>query len=125
MFMDNIRYYKDLYVEEQEQDTILVRVPMGIETALAVFTLFFEKLRFPSYFGFNWDALYDCLTDLSWINEYTIIIVHDDIPFLNNEKERDVYVKLLLDVVVNWIGSNLHNLQIVFPEKYESLIENR
>lgn len=31
-----------------------------------VFEAFAEALGFPQWFGRNWDALEDCLTDLSW-----------------------------------------------------------
>ncbi len=26
----------------------------------------YQSCEFPAYFGFNWDALRDCLTDMSW-----------------------------------------------------------
>jgi hypothetical protein len=36
-----------------------------------------EALAFPDYFGHNLDALYDCLTDLSWLPApgYCIVLV--------------------------------------------------
>lgn len=37
-------------------------------------------LRFPPWFGHNWDALSDCLTDLSWLpaSAYVIELHHFD-----------------------------------------------
>ncbi|MFR9164902.1 MAG: barstar family protein [Dysgonomonas sp.] len=34
-------------------------------------------MRFPNYFGFNWNALLDCLRDFDWIEEKYIILIHD------------------------------------------------
>jgi RNAse (barnase) inhibitor barstar len=34
-------------------------------------------LRFPDWFGQNWDALEDCLTDLSWLDADAYVLVFD------------------------------------------------
>lgn len=37
-----------------------------------------RAFKFPDWFGHNWDALADCLTDLSWLpaSGYTVVIAH-------------------------------------------------
>lgn len=39
-----------------------------------------QALGFPEWYGHNWDALADCLTDLSWMaaDGYVIILDHSD-----------------------------------------------
>lgn len=46
----------------------------------ALLRAFAAALRFPDWFGGNWDALEDCLTDLSWIRApgYLILIEGSD-----------------------------------------------
>ena len=34
-------------------------------------------LRFPDWFGQNWDALEDCLTDLSWLDADACVLVFE------------------------------------------------
>ncbi len=74
-----------------------------------------EQLKFPDYFGYNWDALYECLTDLSWIQERHIVIVHDfklniDIESLNT------YLYLLYDANNKWKEKDEHTLEILFHQ---------
>ncbi len=36
-----------------------------------------EVMRFPDYFGYNWDALEECITDLDWCPAARYILIYD------------------------------------------------
>ncbi|GAA2995100.1 barstar family protein [Actinokineospora diospyrosa] len=50
----------------------------AIRSKRAMFTTLASALSFPDWFGHNLDALYDCLTDLSWLPEGDIKLVWTD-----------------------------------------------
>lgn len=109
-------------LSNSEKVTILV--PRNIMEKEKLFQLYSLKLNFPSYFGKNWDALYDLLTDLSWIKFKEILIIHEDIPFNNSPIEKAKYIKLLADTGENWKSNESHILIIEFPMKYETEVES-
>jgi RNAse (barnase) inhibitor barstar len=74
----------------------VVRLPRGIRSKAKLLAILADKLRFPGYFGHNWDALEECLRDLSWLDgERPIALVHPDLPFGNGSDHRLTYLDIL------------------------------
>ncbi|MFI8946941.1 barstar family protein [Streptomyces sp. NPDC053750] len=71
-----------------------------------VFTQFYEALRLPDYFGWNWNALRDCLTDLHWISAKHFLLTIDDADAVLSEstEEREILFRALNDAVKFWAG---------------------
>ncbi|MCL2598204.1 MAG: barstar family protein [Paludibacter sp.] len=90
---------------------------------------YYIKLKFPSYFGFNWDALYDCLAYMENIQQKNVIIYHNALPQLN-DNDMKIYLKILKDSSGEWIGmdwcANNHTINIYFSmqdyDKVQQLI---
>jgi len=77
---------------------------------------FSRVLLFPEYFGNNWDALNDCLCDLTWIKERGIVIVFESISHLDN-KTQEILIDILNEVVQFWnINNELHDIEIIINE---------
>ena len=61
------------------------------------------RLGFPAWIGENWDALEDCLTDLSWREGEGNVLVFEGFQFLPGDE-----VGVLIDVMVSaaefWAG---------------------
>lgn len=93
---------------------LIVRIPKGIEDKSSLLRLIAELLSFPSYFGQNWDALDECLGDLSWIKQSEICLWHDDIPLATDPNEAQRYLQVL-DRVLREPGNV--SLEVNFPEK--------
>lgn len=55
---------------------------------------FAAALSFPAWFGHNWDAMHDCLTDLSWLpaSAYRVVLSH---PTLLREREPETLASAL------------------------------
>jgi RNAse (barnase) inhibitor barstar len=61
-------------------------------------------LDFPSWFGSNWDALFDCLADLAWrpAPGYVLILEHAGELQATEPEVFDTAVAILGDAAVAW-----------------------
>lgn len=67
---------------------------------------FASALGFPEWFGANWDALEDCLTDMSWRPADGYVLVVDGIPGLEElaSDDRDTLFDILRSCARFWAG---------------------
>lgn len=99
----------------------VARIPAGIDSKTVLFRALVPALALPDYFGANWDALEECLKDLSWIEKKTVALVHEDLPALP-KKELATYFSILSDAVTDWTEGEEHALLVVFPAKAEKAL---
>jgi hypothetical protein len=99
----------------------VARIPAGIDGKTALFRALVPALALPDWFGANWDALEECLRDLSWIEKRTVALVHEDLPALP-QKELATYLSILSDSVADWKEDDEHALAVVFPAKAEKAV---
>jgi RNAse (barnase) inhibitor barstar len=61
-------------------------------------------LRFPDYFGGNWDALEECLADMEWVDAPGYLIYYDHIDPLAEEHpdQLQTFVEICRDAVASW-----------------------
>ena len=87
---------------EHRLDGDAVRSKRGMMTALA------RLLRFPDWFGHNLDALYDCLTDLSWLpaGEHVLVWKHPEVLAAADPAGYRSIREVLTDAVEGAAGSD-------------------
>lgn len=55
-----------------------------------------SSMRFPWYFGWNWAAFDECMTDLEWLRFSRLLIVIDDYDLIfQEERTRQTCINLL------------------------------
>jgi RNAse (barnase) inhibitor barstar len=63
-----------------------------------------RALAFPDYFGHNWDALEECLTDLEWLPAKGYILLFTDAAQVlpTDETEYETFLEVLCDAGEAW-----------------------
>jgi hypothetical protein len=104
-------------------DAFVARIPAGLTSAEALLQALYEHARLPGYFGFNWDALSDCLRDLHWVKCHEVVLLHTDLPKLPPDDLR-TYLDVLAECVASWVHDEQHSLKVAFPSAARFLLAN-
>jgi hypothetical protein len=99
---------------EVGQDDYVADVPAGIASTQSLLQVLYNALELPGYFGFNWDALSDCLRDFHWLKQHRIVLRHVDVPLIPTGDLR-TYLEVLSEAGASWGPGEDHSLKVVFP----------
>jgi RNAse (barnase) inhibitor barstar len=119
MIMKTFRFDNNL--ECYDGDAFIVKIDKELRTEEELLNFFYDKFQFPTYFGFNWDALWDVMNDLSWIKQHQVLLVHEMMPCMDDHN-MSIYIDLLFDLINNWKEGEIHSVDVVFPSCYRDYV---
>jgi len=78
----------------------------GVDDKGALMDRLQVALQFPEWFGRNWDALEDCLTDMSWRDDVGFVLLFDGGADLRRHRKAlfDTLVDVLKSAADYWRG---------------------
>jgi len=88
-----------------EQRFTTAAMELGSADKATVLDAFASALRFPDWFGANWDGLADCLSDLSWLEAPGYLLVlrpAPDIAARLGDEDFATLVDVLRDAADYW-----------------------
>lgn len=84
----------------EERRVRRVRFDRPLRDPEALFTWLAWRFQLPDYFGRNWDALEECLQDLSWWPEVERVeLVFDELPLAERPEELCIW-RSIVDALV-------------------------
>lgn len=83
-----------------------------IHTDKAFLKYLYKQLQFPDYFGFNYDALDECMRDFSWFPESEIIIYFKGLENLTHHPELYQKIKHSLEFSQKYWRNESNNKQV-------------
>jgi len=92
-------------------------VPPRLESKTALLEFLKEGLRFPDYFGSNWDALNDCIADVAEGAD-KFVLIHHDLPLESEPDEQRVYLEIM-----GHAAAATDRLDLVFPDDFRGRVE--
>jgi len=105
--------FKTNIIPNTDQNTFVASIRSTVKDKNELLSEISKTLLFPNYFGCNWDALNDCLCDLTWINEKKILIVFESISQLDS-KTQEVLLEILNQIVQFWnTNDDIHDIEII------------
>ncbi|TCS61794.1 barstar family protein [Varunaivibrio sulfuroxidans] len=114
--------YGNYSISANDLDSCIATLPIGLVGQEQLLYALYEVLNFPGWFGFNWNALYDCLRDFSWIEKNKIILIHKEFPKLSN-KDMKIYLDILSNSINDWRSDDKHEFKVIFPVHTRNNIE--
>jgi RNAse (barnase) inhibitor barstar len=76
----------------------------------SLFVRIAASLSFPAWFGFNWDALFDCLADLQWLDPaggYVLVFENAQAFAASAADDYGTLVEVLDDAAERWRSENV------------------
>lgn len=102
-------------------DSVIVLEGEQCKSVASLLKEFNEKFFFPDYFGFNFDALDECLNDLEWLEaeKYVVIIRDIDVVLSEDPGAFNDFIRIMENTVNEWNQGRQYGAQYNHPTPFD------